>query len=258
MAIELNVSNVKTSLSSGIGLSEGQNAQGSGKLGPLLGGKSLSVTFGTTDLQALVAKLKNEQSNAKTALLLSTLSQISDSLTDVQKRAVERGLDLTGNLASLEDELKDLDSTLAQAEADAAVLQMQIDSLQKQIDDAVEAGEDHNKLVEKQKEVRAELDEKERVVSETTDEINQVTNQIASVKGQIAGEVKVIGENTLKTIAADISRSYSSDESESDSEVRKQERKEEASDIFASIRDSLDKIERDLEETIEGGRPSMA
>ena len=258
MAIELNVGNISTNNSTSISTSSDVSTQQSKSLGSVLGGKSLNVTVGSTDLQALVAKLKNEQSNAKTALLLSTLSQISDSLTEAQQRAVERGLDLTGQLASLEDELNDLNSTLTQANADAVIMQQKIDSLQQQIDDAVEAGEEHNKLVEKQKEVRAELDEKERIISETTDEINQVANKISSVKGQIAGEVQVIGENTLKTIASEISKSYSTEEAESDAEIRKQEKKEEATSIFASIKDSLDAIEKELSDKVEGERPRMA
>ena len=218
----------------------------------LLGGASLTVTNGgATDLEALVAKLKNESERTRFSMLIASLATISQSLTDVQKRTLEQGLALSTKLDELNKMLDGYIGEEAKAKADALLMQAEIERLQKAIDQAVEDGKDHNELVAEQKRVRAELEAKEKVIADTQGKIADMKNEISSVRGQISAIVKSIGENTLKTVAAELVTLAEPEQSESPAEAEKAEAKEAAMNPFAAIRDSLDKIERDITETIE-------
>ena len=221
----------------------------------LFGGASVTVTAGGTgDLEALVAKLKNESERAKFTMLLTSLATIGQSLTDAQKRVLEQGLALSEKLDALEKSVKDLLGEASTIKADAALLEAKIDNLQKLIDQAIEDGKEHNELVAEQKRLRKELAEKEQTLEKTQGEIDKAKNDISSVKGQISAIVKSIGENTVKTIASDLSTLSDAEKAERPAEAAKEEEKKDAVDIFASIRKSLSEIERDITETIEENR----
>ena len=221
----------------------------------LLGGASVTVTNGAmTDLEALVAKLKNENQRAKFALLLTSLSSIGQSLTDAQKRTLEQGLALSEKLSELEKSLEAYSGEEAKAKAESVLLQAKIDSLQKQIDQAIADGKAHNELVEEQKRVRAELDAKDKVVADIQGKISQAKNDVSSVRGQISAVVKSIGENAVKTIANELSSLAGPEKAERPAEAAKKAEKEEEANPFAAIGESLDRIERDIEETIAENR----
>ena len=224
-------------------------------LAALLGGKSLTVTDGSmTDLEALVAKLKNESERTRFSMLITSLASISQSLTDVQKRTLEQGLALSAKLDELDKMLDGYVGEEAKAKADALLMQAEIERLQKAIDQAVQDGKDHNELVAEQKRVRAELEAKEKIVADTQGKIAETKNEISSVKGQISAIVRSIGENALKTVAAELVTLAEPERAERPAEGEKAEAKEAETDPFAAIRDSLDKIERDITETIEENR----
>ena len=128
------------------------------------------------------------------------------------------------------------------------------DQLQRQIEQAVQDGKEHNKLVEEQNQAREELAAKEKIVAETQGQIAETKNAISSVKGQISALVSSIGENTLKTIASDIATLAAPEKAERPAETEKAEKKEALNDPLSAIRESLDRIERDLTETIERNR----
>lgn len=221
----------------------------------LLGGASLTVTNGgVTDLEALVAKLKNESERTRFSMLITSLASISQSLTDVQKRTLEQGLALSAKLDELDKMLDGYVGEEAKAKADALLMQAEIERLQKAIDQAVQDGKDHNELVAEQKRVRAELEAKEKIVADTQGKIAETKNEISSVKGQISAIVRSIGENALKTVAAELVTLAEPERAERPAEGEKAEAKEAETDPFAAIRDSLDKIERDITETIEENR----
>lgn len=260
MAIELDISRVAAQTASvtaqDAALTQTSTAQ---KLASLLGGESLKVSSGAmTDLEALVAKLKNEQEKTKFSLLVSSLNAIRESLTASQKAAVEEGLKLTEQVNTLKGDLAKLESTLSTAQGASLLLQTQIDALEKQIEQAVQDGKDHNELVAKQKELRKELDAKNDTIKETQGKIDATKNVISAVNGKIAAVVKSIGENTLKTIANEIvAINEPKNETISAEQENKAEAKAEANDPFNAILESLDRLGRELADTIEKNVETM-
>ncbi|MBP5542681.1 MAG: hypothetical protein ILM98_01290 [Kiritimatiellae bacterium] len=221
-------------------------------------GASVSVMSGAkTDLEALVQKLRNESARAKFSLLLTSLTAIGQSMTDIQKRTLEQGVALSEKLEELTKDLDDYSSELAKDKAAMALLQAKIDLLTKQIEQAVEDGKEHNELVAEMKRVREEMDEKKRVISDTIGKIQSTENEIASVNGQISALVSSIGENAIKSIANELATLSDPEKAERPAEAAKEEEKKAEIDPFAAIRDSLDKIDRDIRETIEENRVEM-
>ena len=255
MPIQFNTKAASATISNQAGSVGSSAATQVAKLGALLSGASLNVVDGsTTDLEKLVARLKSEQDRARFTVLLTSLVSIGQSLTEAQKRSLEQGLALAETLTELEKTVKGLTDDEAKEKAAAAILQAKIDSLQKQIDQAIEDGKAHNELVAEQKRVREELDAKNQVIADTQGKIAEAKNEISSVNGQISAIVKSIGVNEVKTIANELSTLSQPEKAERPAEAAKEAEKEEAVDLFASIRDSLAEIERDIVETIEENR----
>lgn len=233
-------------------------ASSSKTLASLFGGSSVAVSSGArSDLEALVARLKNENERTRFSMLMTSLASIGQSLTDAQKRTLEQGLALSEKLEELNKSLDGSVAELAQDKAAAAILQAKIDSLTKQIEQAVADGKAHNELVEEMERTRKELQEKERVIADTQGKIQEVKNEIASVKGQISVLVSSIGENAIRTIASELATLAGPEEAERPAEAAKEAEKEAETNPFTAIRDSLDKIDRDIRETIEENRDQM-
>ena len=123
--------------------------QGTSKaVAALFGESSVSVTDGSaTDLEALVARLKNESERTKFSLLLTSLSSIGQSLNETEKRTLEQCLSLFEKLETLDGNAEKYSTELANEKAAALLLQTQIDALSKQIEQAVADGKAHNELV---------------------------------------------------------------------------------------------------------------
>ena len=256
MSIELNINRLNAGTASTLGDVAAGKSEASGKaLSTLLGGESVKVSSGAmTDLEALVAKLKSESDRAKFSLVLTSLSALSQSLTDVQKRQVEEGLKLSEKLEALNKEVEKYADALKDANSDATILEAKIAQLQQQIEQAVKDGKEHNELVAEMKEARAELDAKRQVIADTQGKINNVKNEISTVQTQLAALVKSVGENAVKTIAGELSKLAEPEKAERPAEARKAEEKELENDPLAVIREALGKIERDILATIEEQR----
>ena len=155
---------------------------------------------------------------------------------------LESGLALAEKLSELEGDLKGYTDDASKTRGEMLILEAKIDQLKKMIEQAVKDGKDHNKMVEEQKLVREELVAKEK----TMDDIQ--------VKGKISAIVNSIGENTLKTIASELTTLTPPEKAESAAEARKEAEKIAANDPLAAIRDSLGKIERELTDTIQQNR----
>ena len=223
-------------------------------LAALLGGKSVTVTDGSmSDLEALVAKLKSESERTRFLMLMTSLASIGRSLDEAQKSTLESGLALAEKLSELEGDLKGYTDDEAKTKAEMAILEAKIDQLKKMIEQAVEDGKEHNELVAEQKRVREELVAKEKTMDDIQGKIAKTKNEIAEVKGKISAIVNSIGENTLKTIASELT-TLTPQEAESAAEARKEAEKLAANDPLNAIRDSLDKIERELTDTIQQNR----
>ena len=221
----------------------------------LLAGSALNVTDArVSDLEALVARLRNEQAQVRFSLLLTSLSAVGQSLDENQKQRLEQGLALSKKLDELQKTLEGATAEESKAKADALLLQAKIEQLQKQIEQAVQDGKEHNELVAEQKRVREELEAKEKTAAEAGAKIAEVKNEISSVKGKISAIVNEIGENTLRTIAKEIAELAGPEEAERPAETAKAEEKELQNDPINAIRDSLDRIERDLAEAVESNR----
>ena len=208
-------------------------------LAALLGGKSLTVTDGSmSDLEALVAKLKSESERTRFLMLMTSLASIGRSLDEVQKSTLESGLALAEKLSELEGDLKGYTDDEAKTKAEMAILEAKIDQLKKMIEQAV----------------REELVAKEKTMDDIQGKIAKTKNEIAEVKGKISAIVNSIGENTLKTIASELTTLTPPEKAESAAEARKEAEKLAANDPLNAIRDSLDKIERELTDTIQQNR----
>ena len=259
MAIELNVNRLNAETSSLLGdVAPGKGA-GTGKaLAALIGGESVTVTSGAlTDLEALVAKLKSDSERTRFLMLMTSLSSIGQSLNEAQKSALETGLALAEKLSELEGDLKGYTDDEAKTKAEMAILEAKIDQLQKMIDQAVKDGKEHNKIVEEQKRVREELAAKEKTMDDIQGNIAKTKNEISEVKGKISAIVSSIGENTLKTIASELTTLTPQEKAESAEEARKEAEKVVANDPLKAIHDALDKIERELTDAIESNRVAM-
>ena len=261
MAIELESSGVaRQSAAMFAADSSGSETGSAGKLTALLGGASLTVTHvAVTDLEALLAHMKNDQEKTKFSVLVSSLNAIGQALTDAQKANIEEGLALSDKVDALEKDVATMKASVQTAEADAVVLQTKIDMLQKEIDLAVQEGKDHNELVQKQKALRKELDAKKQAIADTTGKIAEAQNQISSLKVKISAIAESIGDNALKTIAKEFANVFGTTEkTETAEESERKERKAEAVDVFKGIREALDKFEDVLKETIEENRTHLA
>lgn len=224
-------------------------------LAALLGGASLTVTSAEmSDLEALVAKLKSESERTRFLMLMTSLTSIGQSLNAAQKSALESGLALAEKLGELEGDLKGYTDDEAKTKAEMAILEAKIDQLKKMIEQAVKDGKEHNELVAEQKRVREELVAKEKTMDDIQGNIAKTKNEISDVKGKISAIVSSVGENTLKTIASELTTLTPQEKAESAAEERKEAEKLAANDPLNAIRDSLDKIERELTDTIEANR----
>ena len=156
--------------------------------------------------------------------------------------------------SSILSDSKNSTSEEAKAKSDSLLLQAEIKRLEAQIDQAVKDGKEHNELVAEMKRVRAELDAKKQVIEDTKGKIDKTKNERSAVKSKISVIVKSIGENAVKTIANELATLAEPEKSERTAEKEKAAAKEAANDPLAAIRDSLDRIERDITETIEENR----
>ena len=260
MAIELNINKVATTVAGDTKLTEDQGAAQGTKLGAVLGGENVKVTSGAmSDLEKLVARLKNETDNTKTSVaqtrisvLTTVLDSMKDRITQAERESLIKIEELNGEKAGAETELAGLQSGKVSAESRIAELDMMIASLEKQVEQAVQDGEDHRKQVEKLKEQRGQEQEKlDRI--ETA--IKSANSKIAGIDVKIAECTKTIAQTTLNEVAnalraaaRDTRSSSLTTEStdERNADRVEKEKKAEATDIGNVIRESLDKIESQI------------
>lgn len=230
------------------------------QVAPLLGGENVKVTSGaTTDLEKLVAQLKNETNETKMSVTqrrISILSTVLDSMADrisaKERESIIEIEKLDGEKATAEGELAGYTSGKAATEGRIAALDVQIAALENAIKQAVQDGEDHREQVAKLKEQRAQEQQKLDQINEA---IASVNAKIAGIDVKIAECTKAIAQTTLNEVAnalrtaARDTRSVSSttegtDERNAD-RVEKA-KKEAETDIGNVIREALDKIESEI------------
>ena len=213
---------------------------------PILGGVSVRVVDGsTTDLEKLVARLKNENeatrqsvAERRTAILSTVLDSMAERITAAEKENILKLEQLTTEKSEATAQLNGLNK-------DQAVMAALIKSLDDRIKQAVQDGEDHREQVEKLKAQRAEAQAKLDGVKQS---IKSVSAKIAGLDGKIAECSKAIATSTLTEVYAALRSATGVDMLEAESiETQaardKQEAKSAAFDIALHISAALDKLD---------------
>ena len=277
---------------------------------PVLLGANILVSYGITDIEALVAQLKNENADTRLSMKLKSLSSIADGLSAQHLKALEKALALADSVKQLESAQNDLKEGLAKSKAELAILQIQVESLEKQIENARANEADYNKNLQKLKDRKAEIESKisaeeakgekadqaaiaelkaqlsdvetqiktnedalsatvakikadtvslegskakvetlQDTIDKNTSRIEKNKNEIASLNSQISSVISSLDENTLKTIAEELT-AVQTEEPESAHDIAKEEKKLEATDVVKLISDALDAIAKDILEEV--------
>ena len=127
---------------------------------PLLFGSNVLVSYGVTDIEALVAQLKNENADSRLSMKLKALSSIAQGLSSQQLASLEKALALADSVKSLEKTVNDLANNVAKSQAELETLQMMADSLEKQVATARENQKEYNENIEKLQKEKAALADK--------------------------------------------------------------------------------------------------
>ena len=263
MAIEININKAATTVDMSVAQDNAPAAQGA-KETPILSGESLKVTNGaTTDLEKLVAQLKNESETTRqnvnqrrVALLQTVLDSMADRISEAEKKNLLEIETLNGEKGDLEKELSGLKGDKTSTEGRIAALDIEIAALERQIQQAVEDGADHRERVAQLKEQRAREQAK---LDRIDGAISSVTAKIADIDVKIAKCTEAIASATLSEVSAAL-RAAAGEEKpeaekpESEADRRKAVEKELATDIGRLISDSLDKIDEQIMRKIDETR----
>ena len=216
------------------------------KTAPLLGGENLKVTSAaTTDLEKLVAQLKNENETVRqsvaerrSAILSTVLDSMAEKITAAEKENLLKLDQLNTEKAEATVELSSLNSS-------KAVMEALIKSLDERIEQAVKDGEDHREQVEK---LKAQREEAQAKLDGITESIKSVSTKIAGIDAKIAECSKAIASSTLTEVYAALRAATGDDKLtaesvETQAERDKQEAKNVAYDIALHISAALDKLD---------------
>ena len=151
---------------------------------PLLLGANILVSYGITDIEALVSQLKNENADTRLSMKLKSLSSIAESLRTQHLKALEKALALADSVKQLESAQNNLSSDTQRAKAELEILKLQTESLEKQIENARQNAEEYNKNMEKLQAKKAEIEKKLSELQEQGEEADQA--QIAELKSQLS------------------------------------------------------------------------
>ena len=151
---------------------------------PVLLGANILVSYGITDIEALVSQLKNENADTRLSMKLKSLSSIAEGLSTQHLVALEKALALADSVKQLESAQNDLAGDTQKSKAELAILQLQTESLEKQIENARQNAEEYNKNMEKLQAKKAEIDKKLSELEEQGEKADQA--QIAELKTQLS------------------------------------------------------------------------
>ena len=222
------------------------DAQTAKTTAPILGGESVKVTDGSmTDLEKLVARLKNESeatrqsvAERRAAILSTVLDSLADRITEAERENILKIEELNAEKTAA---MKDLDGF----KSSKAVLESLIESLDRQIEQAVKDGAEHREQVEKLKERRAEEQAK---LDRIDASIQSISSKVAGIDVKIAECTKAIAASTLSEVSAALKAAAGDDvlvaeKGESDADRARAEAKSAAHDLALHISAALDKID---------------
>ena len=164
------------------------------EIAPLLFGSNILVSYGISDAEALVARLKNENADTHVQLKLKALSAVANGITTQQLRALSQALALAESVKSLEMTRDGLTRTVDIDESLITELALKTATLEEEIKTARENQALYNKQIEKQKADRAELQDKINKLEADTEHDN--ADEIAALKEQVQALDKSIAEKT--------------------------------------------------------------
>jgi chromosome segregation ATPase len=200
-----NIQNVNPNIASTLATQSGQaeaQAAAAKEVSPLLGGQSVTVSHApSTDLEKLVARLKNEESDRKTSMAKQRLASVLDAyvsrygeLSSEQAKILEDIAANNDSIADLSEELKKALADKAAAEGQAAVMQAKIDQLTRAIEQAVEDGKIHRENVAKLKEqlakdqdnedLKAQLEKEEKALAQSEAALSKAETDRAAAQAQ--------------------------------------------------------------------------
>ncbi len=192
-----NIQNINQNIASTFATQAGQaqesQTSAAKKLTQLLGGQSVTVTMApTSDLEKLVAQLKNENDSVKASVAQRRLASVLDAytsrygeLTEQQTQILEAIAANNADLATLKEELKALLNDKTAADAQALLMQAKIEQLEKAIEQAVKDGKAHRENIQKLKAQIAEDQDNEDLKAELAkEEAALATSEAALAKAQ--------------------------------------------------------------------------
>lgn len=216
------------------------------KAAPLLGGENVKVTSGAmTDLEKLVARLKNESEATRQSVTqrrISILQTVLDSMADKVTEAERENL---LKIEELNGEKGDLEKELAGLRDEKSLLESMIESLDRQIEQAVKDGKEHLEQVEKLKRQRAEEQAKLDGIDAS---IKSIASKIAGIDVKIAECSKVIASSTLNEVFAALKSAADdakpgAEKNETQAERDRADAKDVANNIALHISAALDRID---------------
>ena len=204
-------------------------------LAPILFGSNILVSYGISDVEALVARLKNENAETHVQMKLKSLSAVADGITAQQLRALTQALAMADSIKNLElsrdglTRLIDIDNTLV------AELQVKTATLEQEIATARANQADYHEKIKQQKQDRAKL----------LDKINELA---ADTEHDHADEIAA-----LRTQIGDLDKSIASDTEARDALAKEVEEKsttlESQKAELAELRQALDDAPKTIEST---------
>ena len=261
MAIELNVGSVRTALTTETNLNEDLGVAQKGTLTPVLSGESLKVTSGAmSDLEKLVARLKNEDENVRqsvsqrrVAILQTVLDSLVDRISAADKAKILELEALNGQKTAAEEELSGLNGDKAATEGRISAIDLEIAALESAVEREVQNGADHREKIAKLKQQRSVEQAK---LDQINSAIKSTSAKIADLDGKIAKCTASIGSTTLSEVSSALREAASQEKGvveppESEADRTKEAEKAFATDISRLIRESLDKIDSPIKKALE-------
>ena len=262
MAIEFNTNKVATAAEM---LSAAQDntlaSKQEAKLAPLLGGESLTVTSGAmTDLEKLVARLKNESENTRQSvaqrrisILQTVLDSMADRISEVERKNLVEIEEYNMEKSGLKNDIAGYEKDMAKVASRITILDLKIQQLENAVDQAVKDGESHRKQVEV---LKAQREKEQAKLDKLEGAIDSANAKISAIDVKIANCTRAIATTTLNEVAsamhaaADIA-TPEAERPESEAERAKTEAKAEANDISNIIHDAIDKIDGQIRKALD-------
>ena len=163
------------------------------EVAPLLFGSNILVSYGISDVEALVARLKNENADAHVQMKLKSLGAIADGITAQQLRALSDALAIADSVKNLEMSRDGLNRTIDINTTLVKELELKTATLTEEIETARANQKEYNDQIDQQKLERAKLEDKiNELAADTAQdhaaEIAKLSEQVKSLDSSIAAD----------------------------------------------------------------------